>query len=448
MENQNIMEISTIMGIAEPSGPDGVEESDYQETVDTIFKSIGSLKQSFVLIGWCLCRIKEKKWFLKEDCRDIYHFAQKKFKFSQSTTSRCMGLWKMFSKDGETPELDERFDGYSVSQLTEMLPLEMEDLEEFHPGMTVVEIRAKKKKILKERRKLNEGEDYEEDFDDGGDEKFPTSQIEADKESADTYIQPHLPYFQNDTERKKWIGDFKDWGLWYEDENLGIRYYKYDFIDGSRLIAVQYRYTCPPYMRVYPSQHKEEIEADGTYYGEASYHMIFSDWYWYRHEDEYGTEFQRYFTHMTVTIAALIEFLNELQEWKDNGLDGNVYVSNDYVMKELDFDNLDSAVSFGARQYAEFFKKNGYIPPYFNVKNGLEMVDYANTLLEGCGTITSLGAVVSFDAALEVLLILENEDMDTDTAYRQIEKIRHIVKPEEMYKVEQVLEEYRMRESA
>lgn len=445
MENQNIMEISTIMGIPEPSGSDGLEESEYQRTVDTVFKNIRNLKQSFVLIGWCLCRIKEKEWFLKEDCRDIYQFAQRKFQFSQSTTSRCMGLWKMFSKDGDTPELDAKFDGYSVSQLIEMLPLEMEDLEGFNPGMTVQEIREKKKKILKERRKMNEGEDYEED---SGDEDsiFPTSQIKTDKDSTDTYIQPDLPSFRNDMERREWLGNFEAWGLWYEDENLGIRYYKYDFVDGSRLISVQYRYTCPPYMKMYPSKHKEQVEADGAYYGEPSYHMIYSDWYWERHEDEYGTDFQRYFTHSTVTVDALVDFLNELQDWEDSRVsDGDEYTTNVTVMQELDFDNLDRAESFTARQYAKFFKKYGYIPPHFNVKNGLEVVEYAYTLMEGCGSTTGMSATLSFCAEEEVVLLMQDEDMDKVTARRQIDKIRRIVKPEERYKVEQVLKEYGMR---
>lgn len=449
MDNQSIMEeISTNMEISKESDTDRIEDSEYQKTVDTIFKNIRNAKQSFVLIGWCLCRIKEQQWYLKEDCRDIYHFAEKKFQFSQSTTSRCMGLWKKFSKGDDTAELDSKYEDYSISQLTEMLPLEMADIEDFHPGMTVQEIREKKKKILKEHRKLKAREEQKEDQGDDGESGFPMSQAKADKKSTDTYRQQDALKLQNDVERKEWIRNFKDWGAWYEDEILGIRYYKYDFADGSRLIAVQYRYTCPPYMRAYPSQHKEEIEADGTYYGEPSYHMIFSDWYWSRHKDEYGTEYQRYFTHTTVTTVALMEFLNELQAWGDDGSDDNAYVSNDFVMKELDFNNLDNAVSYTARQYAEFFKKNGYIPPYFNVKNGLEMVGYANTLLEGCGTITSLGAITSFDAVLETLLILENEDMDTDTACRQIEKVRRIAKPEERRRVDKFLEDYRMGKSA
>ena len=30
------------------------------------------------------------------------------------------------------------------------------------------------------------------------------------------------------------------WGLWYEDKHIGVRYYKYDFENGTRLIVEEY----------------------------------------------------------------------------------------------------------------------------------------------------------------------------------------------------------------
>lgn len=52
--------------------------------------------------------------------------------------------------------------------------------------------------------------------------------------------QPELPKFRNNDQRKAWLRDYKSWGLWYEDENIGARYYKYDFNNGARLIAETY----------------------------------------------------------------------------------------------------------------------------------------------------------------------------------------------------------------
>lgn len=52
--------------------------------------------------------------------------------------------------------------------------------------------------------------------------------------------QPELPIFRNNDQRKAWLRDYKAWGLWYEDKNIGARYYKYDFANGARLIAEEY----------------------------------------------------------------------------------------------------------------------------------------------------------------------------------------------------------------
>lgn len=49
-----------------------------------------------------------------------------------------------------------------------------------------------------------------------------------------------LPEMKNNDQRKAWLRAYKDWGLWYEDKNIGIKYYKYDFQNGARLIVEEY----------------------------------------------------------------------------------------------------------------------------------------------------------------------------------------------------------------
>lgn len=49
-----------------------------------------------------------------------------------------------------------------------------------------------------------------------------------------------LPEMKNNDQRKAWLRAYKDWGLWYEDKNIGVKYYKYDFQNGARLIAEEY----------------------------------------------------------------------------------------------------------------------------------------------------------------------------------------------------------------
>lgn len=52
--------------------------------------------------------------------------------------------------------------------------------------------------------------------------------------------QPDLPNFRNDDQRKSWIKDYKAWGLWYRDEHIDVNYYKFDFDNGTRLVATEF----------------------------------------------------------------------------------------------------------------------------------------------------------------------------------------------------------------
>ena len=49
-----------------------------------------------------------------------------------------------------------------------------------------------------------------------------------------------LPEMKNNDQRKAWLRAYKDWGLWYEDKNIAVKYYKYDFQNGARLIVEEY----------------------------------------------------------------------------------------------------------------------------------------------------------------------------------------------------------------
>ena len=52
--------------------------------------------------------------------------------------------------------------------------------------------------------------------------------------------QPLLPEMKNNDQRKEWLRNYKTWGLWYEDKNIDVKYYKYDFKNGARLIVEEY----------------------------------------------------------------------------------------------------------------------------------------------------------------------------------------------------------------
>lgn len=60
------------------------------------------------------------------------------------------------------------------------------------------------------------------------------------EENTEVPERPLLPLMKNNDQRKEWLRNYKAWGLWYTDEHIGVRYYKYDFENGARLITEEY----------------------------------------------------------------------------------------------------------------------------------------------------------------------------------------------------------------
>lgn len=60
------------------------------------------------------------------------------------------------------------------------------------------------------------------------------------QEEPEESEQPPLPIMRNNDQRKEWLKNYKAWGLWYTDNHTGVKYYKYDFENGARLIVEEY----------------------------------------------------------------------------------------------------------------------------------------------------------------------------------------------------------------
>ena len=72
--------------------------------------------------------------------------------------------------------------------------------------------------------------------------------VEDVLETEEETTQPELPRLKNNEERKAWLQNYRDWGVWYKDEHIGATYYKYDFDNGARLIAEVYTIPADKYM--------------------------------------------------------------------------------------------------------------------------------------------------------------------------------------------------------
>lgn len=116
------------------------------------------------------------------------------------------------------------------------------------------------------------------------------------KERTVKLMQPELPKFHNTEERREWLENYKDWGVWYTDSRIGVTYYKYEFPDATILIA-------------------EEYKSDYSKYGNAFFHLVGGPKK--REKNSYGVPrypyHERYCRHSD-SITELIEFLKAIQK--------------------------------------------------------------------------------------------------------------------------------------
>ena len=108
--------------------------------------------------------------------------------------------------------------------------------------------------------------------------------------------QSELPKLKNNEQRKEWLNNYKEWGLWYRDENIDVNYYKYDFVDGSRLVVAEY----PQREQLWHCAPRDE----------HFYHLL------EKNREKYATAndvYDRQYTHDTDSETYLVEFLKKIQ---------------------------------------------------------------------------------------------------------------------------------------
>lgn len=147
----SILNLSAFSGSSVFSASDDkwYENVSYEDSKDLIREKMHTAKASLVSIGFYLKHIKDKELYKEDGYSSIHEFAQSEFGFSDNTTNRYMQLNDQFSIGGNSPEIEEKYSNYNMSQLFEMLPMKEEDRQDITPDMTVKEIRkAKKQKKL------------------------------------------------------------------------------------------------------------------------------------------------------------------------------------------------------------------------------------------------------------------------------------------------------------
>lgn len=123
-------------------------------------------------------------------------------------------------------------------------------------------------------------------------------EAEAAEPAPEPREQPPLPLLKNNDQRREWLKSYKDWGLWYRDDNIGVDYYKYDFENGARLVVEVYQEVATRYYEAHESSFLHLIGGPDPMKG------LYGICKWQRHE-----KYSRYPNSET----EMIEFLKELQ---------------------------------------------------------------------------------------------------------------------------------------
>lgn len=120
----------------------------YKEAFDAEVKRT---ELGFVRIGYML-RVATDTDILKESgYATMEEFAWNEYRLDRSQTSRFMNINKRFSVDGYSDQLPERYQGYGVAKLGEMLTLPAEVIEILSPKLTRPDIQKIKKEIQEEK---------------------------------------------------------------------------------------------------------------------------------------------------------------------------------------------------------------------------------------------------------------------------------------------------------
>lgn len=74
----------------------------------------------------------------------------------------------------------------------------------------------------------------------GWTEQEPVAPSQQNEEDEEQQEQPPIPKLKNNDQRKEWLRKYRDWGIWYKDEHIGVTYYRYQFGNGADLIVEEY----------------------------------------------------------------------------------------------------------------------------------------------------------------------------------------------------------------
>lgn len=312
-------EISNLQNVEikkKQTNPIGIARLSLEDASMRIRKDMRQIERSYLSMGLTLKYVRDNKLYLEDktgNYPNVYKWALDKFGLKKAKVIRNIQICEQFPINWEKMELEGRYKDFSYSQIVELLPMDRELREKITSEMSTRQIH----KIY---------EDYKKSAGTGG-KAVPAQKSSGTSSSASNLCNPsglsdivdmvpiHLPAFASDADIEKWLLIPEKWGdgVWYTDENIQAKYYKWDFENGCRLVAVKYRHSSSLKELDSPDGCLYQKEADGKFCDEPHFHFIYSDDY-LRQSDIYTQEVDRYYSNDTVPVDFLIEFLREMQE--------------------------------------------------------------------------------------------------------------------------------------
>lgn len=225
-------------------------------TINKIKEGLSRATDNFIYIGgylddaknFCCNVFNENKG---RPCKNVYEWAELRFGFKKTTTATLIGVCNRFGEYKQ--HLKKEFELYNFTQLTEMLPIPNELLSFITPDMTVKQIR---------------------DF-----KNTANSAVQSTEQKNSSLENKGIERFiilKNDTERINFLKNYADWGLWFEESRLGIKYYRCLLNNGDYIIAsVPNPYYFYDNKLVYPSPNFKIIKS-GTDKNNARYNFYFN----------------------------------------------------------------------------------------------------------------------------------------------------------------------------
>ncbi len=122
----------------------------YSEWKEAFERELNASAAGFVRIGYILKVARDTDVLVEAGYSSVTEYAKAEYGLSKDIVSRWMAINDKYSKGGYSPELEEKYAGYGVAKLQEMLTLPDHIADEIPPEMTRAEIQDIKREIKDE----------------------------------------------------------------------------------------------------------------------------------------------------------------------------------------------------------------------------------------------------------------------------------------------------------